>query len=79
MTEASIATTNPATGMLWRMVLPGSPTGSYYDDLGEGGSTQDPCVQVEQQSKVIRERSCTPCHLPSLNAGTFNFILDVTP
>lgn len=29
---------------------------------GDGGTTPDPCVQIESQAVLIRSRSCAPCH-----------------
>ncbi len=46
--------------------------------LPEGGSTQDPCVELEAQSMVIRTRSCAGCHGPPPAKGFsgFNYVLD---
>ena len=46
--------------------------------LPDGGSTTDPCVQVEEESAAIRQTYCASCHGASAGAGQggFNYVLD---
>ena len=50
-------------------------------DLGDSGTTTDPCVATTTQSIAILTASCAPCHNQgNASAGNppFGFILDVT-
>jgi len=46
--------------------------------LPDGGTTDDPCVDVEAVSMTIRHTYCASCHGPSTGAGQggFNYVLD---
>jgi len=46
--------------------------------LPDGGSTTDPCVDVEALSVSIRQTYCASCHGPGTGAGQggFNYVLD---
>lgn len=48
--------------------------------LPDGGTTTDPCVDVEAASTTIRQTYCASCHGPSTGAGQggFNYVLDDT-
>ena len=45
--------------------------------LPDGGTTSDPCVDVEAASVSIRQTYCASCHGPSTGAGQggFNYVL----
>jgi hypothetical protein len=46
--------------------------------LADGGSTTDPCVDVEALSMSIRQTYCANCHGPQTGAGQggFNYVMD---
>ena len=44
--------------------------------LSDGGSTTDPCVEVEQASIGVRQTYCAGCHQAPANQGGFSFVLD---
>ncbi|HEY4012383.1 MAG TPA: hypothetical protein VGM06_03545 [Polyangiaceae bacterium] len=50
-------------------------TPPIFDLLGEGGSTMDPCAQIESESLAIRTQSCAQCHT-ALKEGAFDYVLD---
>jgi hypothetical protein len=56
------------------------PDGSAagFGSAAPGTTTTDPCVAVEAESVVIRQRSCAPCHGPPPAPGFngFNYVLD---
>jgi len=46
--------------------------------LPDGGTTDDPCVDVEAMSMSVRQTYCANCHGPGTGAGQggFNYVLD---